>query len=78
MRAAAASVGTKARRAASIALRGGWRGAHTKLSRPHHDSQLGVPIVLDDAAAMPHFRSKSHLYTQHNYQLSMFFETLHT
>lgn len=20
-----------------------------KLSRPHHDSQLGVPIVLDDA-----------------------------
>ena len=25
------------------------RGVHTKLSRPHHDSQLGVPIVLDDA-----------------------------
>ena len=46
------------------------RGVHTKLSRPHHDSQLGVPIVLDDAAAMPHFRSRSYLCTQHDYPLS--------
>ena len=46
------------------------RGVHTKLSRPHHDSQLGVPIVLDDAAAMPHFRSRSYLCTVHDYPLS--------
>ena len=54
---------------------GSWR--HTKLSRPHHDSQLGVPIVLDDAAAMPHFRSRSYLCTQHDYPLSARRDTLH-
>ena len=60
------------RLATVLTLCGGWRGAHTKLSRPHHDSQLGVPIVLDDAAAMPHFRSRSYLCTQHDYPLSAY------